>query len=134
MLARRSQIRFNLDTPLGPGAYCGLRLRKNACQTKPDAPATNKYTILCLETMDQVRQPEPPAHARNAGGGGNLHDTTQTENMEARTEHVQMDRHHPSHDPKNGGKAHTHSVTDKTQILLPAAAKSAMQHTGLLQK
>jgi len=65
---------------------------------------------------------------------GDLHGTTQTENMEARTEYVQMDRYHPSHDPQNGGKAHANSVTDTTQILLPAAAKSAMQHPGLSQK
>jgi hypothetical protein len=45
---------------------------------------------------------------------GDLQGATQTDRMEGRKEQVQMDRNHPSHDPQNGGKAHTHSVTDTT--------------------
>jgi len=45
---------------------------------------------------------------------GDLEGTTHTDRMEGRKEPVQMDRNHPRHDPQNGGKAHTHSVTDTT--------------------
>jgi hypothetical protein len=62
-----------------------------------------------------------------------LEGTTQTDSMVGRKEPVQINRNHPSHDPQNGGKAHTHLVTDKTTDICFQPQQSAMLHSALSQ-